>query len=1498
MPQQSITLRAKGLYTYPNPLGARPEGSLQIAKNLVIDREETAEPRRGFKELDYPLGTDSSNRSSQIMNYGDSDLVAHYGNSSSPTKLAFLMFEEQFSANVTSGSNVIADLVTTTDYYSSAIVRGVETQTIFSGAQTLGSNLLTNVLTTQGLYVGLELGGLGIPSGTTITAVSGTGPYTITMSNTALTTAVGNTITATDINLISFPSETRAVVINSNNLILDGNATTTSRTLSFSPSDVNTTTDIITIINHGLINGQPVQFSSTGTLPAPLSSSVVYYVVQSNNDTFRLSTTSTGLGINLTTQGIGAHTLTVRSLFTIGGWIDYPGVFEKPEGNIKIRYGEQNNSLFITTKDGIRKLDNIKGINLSATVTDGSDVITNTDVLDVAIGEYVLGPGIPVGTYVTNILSNSSFEISANVSLPTGVASASNQLIRIQPRLAGTPYALDGEAVLTTDFTGFLPTDRACQYFIVWGYKDANNRVARGAPSASLGMVVSNDTGEAKNAQIRFTVPEGITPAHFYQVYRSGFSANAASSPPSESRLIYEANPSYTEIVNRIVVFNDNVPESLRSGEILYTSEGQEGILAANYPPPFGTDISSFKNSLFISNTKTKHSLLLTILSVSGNFSVLGSTDNSSAFKSLTVSSPVLTITGDTTSGTAIISNISASDMANIALGADITGSGIPADTQVASYESSTSIRLTKNTTATASGVTFTLTILGISTGQLVSGAPFASGTKVTDIFIDSAATANTTSGSPMIYDLSIAPNLKVGQPVSASSGISAGTLIQNVYDSLSFTFIADNVDPGTETFTITNHGLSDGNVVTFTGVSLPTGITAATPYYVVSSATNTFKVSASFGGASVNITATGSGTVTRSPQIRMTDNATATVAGGVLTFGAGIRIDTAVTSTVSNTSVTFTNGTSGIESGDTLTVAGVTYTAGDTEDYSGSNRIFKVFAQGTPAQNITNTALSLVRVVNRQQSATGTPDVYAQYTSAINGLPGEVTFQARSFLGGLFYATADSTASGAAYAPTLPASGGTTVYSKNNEFKNGLAYSKTDLPEAFPLGYLQQIGNEKQQTIRISALRDSLFNLKEDGVFRVSGEDPTSFRSSIFDNTFTLAAPESVATLSNIIFALSTKGVVAITDSNVQTVSRPIENLVLDIFEQDPDKVREFTFGFAYESDKKYILFTIKESTDTVATQAFVYNTFTNSWTTWEIPRTCGLVLERDDLIYLGNDDSNTFKYELKDRTYTDYIDDEFDVNIVSVTGVLTAGSNQITLILPDTTHLTVGQSIEGTGIPSNTLIQSITNNFTLNMNKKATISGLVQLTFEGGRLLRLSNTLDTIAGDVIFQNSGRFSIITEVDSDKNTVRTRIPVNSWTEGDATILVAIDSVLQYGPQVCGNPSSIKQVSEFISMFETPFFDSISIGFSSDISLDTEFVTLNGQLGGVLWGFYPWGQVIWGGIVKPVPLRTYVPRNKQRNTQLNISIEHREAYAFYRLSGIEIYHGAGNQRVRR
>ena len=78
------------------------------------------------------------------------------------------------------------------------------------------------------------------------------------------------------------------------------------------------TNDTITSTGHGLYNGQIVSVSSTGTLPAPLAAGTKYYVTTSAANTFKLSLTSGGTAVDITSIGSGTHTYKVFENATFG----------------------------------------------------------------------------------------------------------------------------------------------------------------------------------------------------------------------------------------------------------------------------------------------------------------------------------------------------------------------------------------------------------------------------------------------------------------------------------------------------------------------------------------------------------------------------------------------------------------------------------------------------------------------------------------------------------------------------------------------------------------------------------------------------------------------------------------------------------------------------------------------------------------------------------------------------------------------------------------------------------------------------------------------------------------------------------------------------------------------------------------------------------------------------------------------------------------------------
>jgi hypothetical protein len=73
---------------------------------------------------------------------------------------------------------------------------------------------------------------------------------------------------------------------------------------------------------------------------------------------------------------------------------------------------------------------------------------------------------------------------------------------------------------------------------------------------------------------------------------------------------------------------------------------------------------------------------------------------------------------------------------------------------------------------------------------------------------------------------------------------------------------VISSVNTGTDTLTSNAHGLTDGENVKVYGADVPAGLATNRDYYVITSATNTFQLALTSGGAAIDITGAGSGTI------------------------------------------------------------------------------------------------------------------------------------------------------------------------------------------------------------------------------------------------------------------------------------------------------------------------------------------------------------------------------------------------------------------------------------------------------------------------------------------------------------------------------------------------------------------------------------------------------------------------------------------------------------
>lgn len=1064
--------------------------------------------------------------------------------------------------------------------------------------------------------------------------------------------------------------------------------------------------------------------------------------------------------------------------------------------------------------------------------------------------------GLPVtetqsGLRIKAIEANGNFYFVSSTGVKKLSARVVSDLLTSEIEAAGGIKALTIGA--STNFTslGFLSANSKVGYRVVFGVKDLNENLILGTPSARA--VVYNVTSDSSNVDLVFTLPaEIVSTKYFYQVYRTGvFSelpGNEAPDPGDEMFLVLEDNVTTAQLTAGFVSLTDITPEDFRkNGTLLYTNPASgDGIEQSNEKPPFGNDIALYKGYTFLSNTKTVHRLNVSFLSIQGI------TNGTSTFQITNgITSNNYTFQGNFETYTVNFGTTVHSDYVN----------------------------LTPNTAKY-----FTLT----------------SSSDQRKYAIYYKETVN--DQAPI---LSGYVNIQV--PILVADSVS--TIITKTINA---------IDVACADFNITQSGLI------------------------------------------LTIECANNGKVNTVPSENITN-------------------------------VSFVISKNGVGIGEDATTKKIFLPKIPTGVQNGP----------TTAQQLEQVAKSMEKVVNASDNL-----VYCYYQSGFQDIPGQLLFENRQTTGAQFSIISNV---GSQFNPTLPSSlvSGNQVSSSNEVRPNRIHFSKYQQPEAFPLANYIDVGPKDREIKRIIPLRDSLFIFKEDGIYRLSG-DIAPFAIAPFDFSAQVLAPDSAVVLNNQIYALSTQGVIVVTDTGVSVISRPIENLILKMIKQCVN-YKSASFGISYESERSFLLWIPTNPNDTVSTQCFRYNTFTNSWTKWDNSKTCGIVNFSDDKLYLGPGDINFIEKERKSLTRIDHADRQYDltvgldgvnsnildINVISrievgdvmiqtqyltlaqfnrllikldndltvsdsnyfstlemkpgidiraqlnslslkldndpglvfngYQGLIQSHSANILSIVPSgsqtiitttTNHgIIAGRYVSFVStnstpdINGSYQIQSVTAN-TLTINKTIAYAGttgilqtninnfidvqacfnLIVTTLNNDNGAFYSN-YDTSDGNIDFE-----AVVLEIDKSTHKITTRdnLPLFS---GDIVLYKAIKTLVTWNPQFFQDPTVEKQVTQGTMMFENSNFSKFVISYSTDLSPSFEETEFNGAgLGD--WGQFGFGGINWGGVGAPVPLRTFIPLEKQRCRFIYVRFEHKVAFEKYNVFGVSLTYRPYNTKAYR
>lgn len=495
----------------------------------------------------------------------------------------------------------------------------------------------------------------------------------------------------------------------------------------------------------------------------------------------------------------------------------------------------------------------------------------------------------------------------------------------------------------------------------------------------------------------------------------------------------------------------------------------------------------------------------------------------------------------------------------------------------------------------------------------------------------------------------------------------------------------------------------------------------------------------------------------------------------------------------------------------------------------------------------------------------------------------------------------------------------------------NRIYYSKFQQPDAVPLLNYVDVGAKNKAIERILALRDSLIILKEDGLFRISGDVPDIIASG-FDSSNLILAPDSAAVLNNQIYAFTTQGVVTITENGATVASRFIENRLIPLTLYPNFKFN--TFGVSYESDRAYYLFTPTETSDTNATQCWRYNTFTQAWTRWDKPATCGIVNVKTNKYYWGTDDTNNIEEERKSFDRTDYSDREFSTEFPS--GAYSIDTASITL--PSVTLVASGDALVQTQYVTLADIQNLALKLSIDPSMPvlnapyyetfAVVAGDKLQTRLSTLITQLNTDLGTsftipTSSDFATLQTEYNAFIAELNSSsalsfnnyKESTGTKLfetsvlTVNSLTkvvtiddlppfvEGVATHFKGITSDFIYAPISLGDPGVMKQVREATTLFENLVFKQAQMGFATDLDAEYDFLTFSMQGSGAF-GYGNYGLGVYGGSGPSYPFRTYLPKEKQRARYWSLRFKHNFARFKYAVLGVSVVPSSTSERAYR
>lgn len=1222
----SVTLKAAGLNSSPNQLET-PEGSLSEASNIIIKRDNTVESRRGYQLYGTPIGS-TTDRAKQLLTYRNR-ILRHYGNT--------LQFDTQV-LNQLNQSIFDSFAGTYIEPQSGRRIRAIEMNgnlyfTTNNGIQKISALTASDLTTADGFII--PAGGVKALDPTLELVIVQNDQNLFLPQDSVVAYRIAWAYTDNNNNLIiGTPSQNIQIYNPLINLLIDD-----VNQMLLALDDINQGSSLITF-------GQ--YFSSWGltaeSSPQDVKNNLVSITNQLDTDIKY-------------TQG-GVATASYQRVTNNSGILVF-------NSNMST-YISPGDQILVTGATGAGAAD-INGNPLNVSFL--STTSTTDDTINFTPATAFTGTDVSPVTDTTATVNSNNY---ANISVPAdpAIPATDQNLVDIQTYLDLIIKQLQSE------LTGVIPATLETDY------------------------IDGLDITTTASVTLTIPIPQGITTNYFLQIYRTQvLSATGADvltdlSAGDEDALVYEAYPTAAQLTAGEMIVNDNTPDAFRGANLYTNAITGQGILQSNDIPPIAKDVNKFKNVAFYANTSTLQQEQLNLLGVQqmltdygmGNQPNLVITDQNNDANTYTFVEGLPQIS-DLTFSAESAGNYTGkyftlhngNDEEEFYFWYFVNNAGTdPAPAGL------TGVRVAINTAETANNVaTKTMNAINALTLEFTAAPHTLPTIRVTnvDIGFTTGVSVGTLGGVVTISTVQGGTGDTAQQETTVITTVAdvAGSLASKYftmtgnYSKQQYYFWYKVSGVGTDPALAGQIGVLI-NIATNDGANTVATATNA----AISALSSTFTSSVLANVITVvNV------------QYGFTTHANAHTSGfTVVTSDVGalnVLLSTLVSpaQAVEETSRSLIKI---INQNKTEIIYG--YYLSSQNGVPGqmllqardlSTPAFYVLANNSDTGNSFSPAISpdsiitSISVANPSVITTSAPHgfsdgetVVISNSDSIPNINGYWTVS--NVTSNTFTIPINVTNSGSAGGVT--ATSNFNNFSQNDVKPNRVYFSKLQQPEAVPISNYFDVGSQDYEILRIFPLRDSLFVLKGDGLYRISGET-APFNLALFDTATVCIAPDSVDVSNNLIFAWTTQGIKSISESGAQIISRPIDVDILKLGSANYPNFYTNTVGVGYESDFSYLVWTNTSPTDTEATICYRYSSLTGTWTTFDKTNTCAIINPADDRMYTGAGDTDFLEQERKSFDRTDYADREIATILENQTDYILAGQQ---IKLPSVVGINVG--------------------------------------------------------------------------------------------------------------------------------------------------------------------------------------------------------------------------------